>query len=307
MPEGTTLGVLTSGGDAPGMNAAIWAACDAASRLGWRVLGLEGGWTGVLERRHRVLDPDLVLPWARRGGTCLGTSRLEDFLRHREAIDASLDALGIDRLLVFGGDGSLHASGLLAERRPVVAAPATIDNDIADSDTSIGFATAIDTALTQLDGMRDSAEALPRTFALETLGGDTGYLAAAVADAGGADLALVPEEPTPLADVIACVQIGLERRGYAVIVASEGYRELDACLEAVTEATGTRVRLSRLGHAQRGGRPNAADRILAHAFARHGVEFLAAQRSGRAVQRAGRIVLLPYVADARRRGAPVRR
>jgi len=307
VPEGTTLGVLTSGGDAPGMNAAIWAACDAASRLCWRVLGLERGWTGVLERRHRVLDPDLVLPWARRGGTLLGTSRLDDFPRHRDAIDASLDALGIDRLLVFGGDGSLLAAGLLSERRPVVGVPATIDNDIADSDTSIGFATAIDTALTQLDGIRDSAEALPRTFALETLGGDTGYLAAAVADAGAADLALVPEDPTPLADVIACVQTGLERRGYAVIVASEGYRQLDVSLTAVAEATGTRVRLSRLGHAQRGGRPNAADRVLAHAFARHGVEYLAAGRSGRAVQRAGRIVLLAYVADGTRRGAPVRR
>ena len=299
-----TLGILTSGGDAPGMNAAIWASCESAARIGWRVIGIQGGFRGLLERRHCALDPDRTLPWGRSGGTRLGTSRLADFERHKPDLDAALDELGVDHLLIYGGNGSVNAASLLAERRPVVAVPATIDNDVSDSDASIGFATAIDAGLVLIDAMRDSAEALPRAFALETLGGDTGYLAAAVADAGAADIVLVPEAPVGIPELIARLRALLARRGYAVIVASEGYVDLDGTLRQLSEATAMRVRLSRIGHSQRGGRPNAVDRRLAHAFARAGVSHLAAGRSGRLVWQRDRAALLPFVADATRRDVP---
>lgn len=303
-PGAPTLGLLTSGGDAPGMNAAIWASCESAARKGWRVVGVESGFQGLLERRHRTLDADLTLPWGRSGGTRLGTSRLADFEVHKPDLDAALDELGIDYLLIYGGNGSANAASRLAERRPVIAVPATIDNDVGDSDAAIGFASAIDAGLVLIDAMRDSAEALPRAFALETLGGDSGYLAAAVAEAGAADIVLVPEAPVGTPELITRLRALLARRGYAVIVASEGYVDLDGTLRQVSEATAMRVRLSRIGHAQRGGRPNAADRRLAHAFARSGVSHLAAGRSGRLVWQRDRAALLPFVADATRRDLP---
>jgi 6-phosphofructokinase 1 len=299
-----SLGILTSGGDAPGMNAAIWAACERATSEGVRVFGIRDGFRGLLERRWLELDPDLTLPWGRSGGTRLGTSRLDDFPHHRPALDAALDALTVDRLLVLGGNGSLGAAGLLAERRPVVGVPATIDNDVDGSDASIGFATAVDSGLAQLDAIRDSAEALPRAFALETLGGATGYLAAAVAEAGAADVALVPEAPLAPAELLERVRGVLARRGSVIIVASEGYPDLERVLHDVGRASGTRVRASRLGHAQRGGRPNAADRRLAHALAREAVGHLAEGRSGRLVWQSDRAVLIPYGADPTRRTVP---
>lgn len=302
--ERSTLGVLTSGGDAPGMNAAVWATCESATRRGWRVLGVLEGFRGLLERRCRELVPDAVLPWGRRGGTLLGTSRLPDFEPKMPELEAALVELGIDQLLIYGGDGSVHAARLLAERRPVIAVPATIDNDVSGSDASIGFATAIDTGLSLIDGIRDSAEALPRTFALETLGGETGYLAAAVAEAGAADILLVPEAPMEVRALIEQVRALLARRGYAVIVASEGYHDLEGALRELSEATEMRVRLSRLGHSQRGGRPNAADRRLAHAFARAGVSHLAAGRSGQLVWQRDRATLLTFAADPTRRDVP---
>ena len=177
---------------------------------------------------------------------------------------------------------------------PTVFIPATIDNDVADSDSSLGFDTALDTAVVLGDGIRDSAESLPRLFALETLGGSTGFLAQAVALALGADALLVPEQPLEEAKIIKDLQAAMQTHRYALVVASEGYPDVSGVVERLSAALKTRSRFTRLGHAQRGGRPSGRDRLLARAFAEVAVAGLARGESGRALWQDGRAVWRPF-------------
>jgi 6-phosphofructokinase 1 len=294
------VALLTSGGDAPGMNAAVAALCLQAEARGWSVLGIREGFAGLLRAQAERLTYDETLSWARHGGSRLGTSRLEDFPGRLTELSRELAGLGADKLVVLGGNGSLAAAGLLSRFCVTVGIPATIDNDVAESSGSIGFDTAVNSGLSLLDAMRDSAEALPRIFALETLGGNTGFLAKAVGTAGGADAILVPELPTADAELLATVSVALERRRYSLIVASEGYPDLAGALDRLSTATGLRVRASRIGHAQRGGSPSAADRLLAADFARGAIAALAAGTSGRLVWQGGRAELRDFVANTSR-------
>jgi len=289
-----TLAVLTSGGDAPGMNAAVHALTRAGQVRGWRVLGVLEGFVGLKEGRLLELDEAETISWARLGGTKLGTSRLADLPRHVEALQASLHAHGVTHLAVLGGNGSLAGAALLQGAVRVVGLPATIDNDVAASDESIGFDTALNTGLTLLDGLRDTAEAMPRLFALETLGGSTGFLAQAVGEAGGADLVLVPERPLEEVRVLGAVEEAMRRRRYALLVASEGYPDVAGLVERVSAAVGTRSRFSRIGHAQRGGRPSARDRLLGLELALVATEALSEGRSGVVVWSEGRGTFLPF-------------
>ena len=190
--------------------------------------------------------------------------------------------------------------GLLGQTLPVAALPGTIDNDVSGSELSIGFDTALNTGVTLLDGMRDSAESLPRLFALETLGGDTGFLAHAVAEAGGADLLLlVPEQVLVRSrSFINALQTSISRHRYALIVASEGYPDLASVLKRASAALETRIRVSRIGHAQRGGRPSAGDRLLARALASAAFSMLHDGRSGAALWQGGRAVTLPFTENS---------
>ena len=288
------MGVLTSGGDAPGMNAGIWALCRSAEREGWRVAGIRDGFQGLLRRDVRPLDSESTLTWSRTGGTRLGTSRLADFPSHAGEIAAAVRELGLDSLVVMGGNGSLAACGLLADTVDVVGIPATIDNDVADSEESIGFDTACNTGLMLLDGIRDTAEAMPRLFVLQTLGGDTGFLAQAVARSGAADELLVPETPVDEQAVTDRIAAVLGRRRYAVIVASEGFRDLVGFMDRLAARVDTRYRLSQVGHAQRGGRPTARDRHLARELSEAAVGALAHGRRGRMLWRRDEPELLPF-------------
>lgn len=294
--------VLTSGGDAPGMNTAIWAFSRQAAEHSYHPLGVRRGFQGLLEGDIIEVGERESLRWARLGGTWLGSSRLNDFPERVDELVAELRTRQIAGLLVLGGNGSLAGAALLAHRGiDIVGLPASIDNDVNGSDDSIGFDTAVNTALRLLDGIRDTAESIPRFFALETLGGDTGFLAHAVAEAGGADAVLLPEHPVSEAVLLDSLHHAIASHGYALLVASEGYPGLEQVLQRISEALGTRLRLSRVGHAQRGGTPSAHDRRLASRLVRVGVEALTRGASGALLVRQGDVQLVPFEQRPRRK------
>ncbi|MEM6431256.1 MAG: 6-phosphofructokinase [Deinococcota bacterium] len=295
------LAVLTSGGDAPGMNMAVWTLTQAASAEGWQVLGVQDGFVGLLEDKLEPLTPIQTLSWARYGGTKLGTSRLADLPSYANRLLEVLEHHSITALTVLGGNGSAAAASYLHSQNPnltCVLLPATIDNDVADSDASIGFDTALNTGVRLLDGIRDSAEAMPRLFALETLGGDTGFLAQAVARAGAADALLVPEQVLSDDAIIARLQTALDAKRYAIIVASEGYPGTEGVLESVSDKLGVRYRFSKTGHAQRGGQPSGRDRLLASELALTAWQNIKLAKSGCTVWQAGQATHLPFADDA---------
>jgi len=290
------LGILTSGGDAPGMNAAVWGASAEAAGAGARMIAITGGLPGLLAGAAREISPEDAARAARHGGSRLGTGRLPDFDANRTALAVAAGDLGLDGLIILGGDGSLRAAAALAGAGlAVVAIPATIDNDIAATRRTLGFATALETGLMMADRLRDTAEALPRLFSLETLGGPTGYLAEATARLTRADLLLVPEATGEPEDDARRLRATIAERGHALIVASEGVPGLEARLGALAGAAGTRLRHTRLGHAQRGGAPVAADRALALASAETAVAALCGGRGGVvALDDGGRTQLLAF-------------
>lgn len=288
------LAILTSGGDSPGMNMALWAATNTAHGRGWGVLGVREGFSGLLRGDFLELSPLQTLPHARLGGTFLGTAREPDFASKIPEALSRLRQADITHLLVLGGNGSLAGAAKIAAAGFAVAGiPCTIDNDVDGSDEAIGFDTALNTALPLFDGMRDTAEALPRWFSLETLGGNTGFLAQAVAQAGGADLLLVPEKPMEFAQIERAMREVLERQRFAIAVASEGYPELMGLLERLEQSLGIRLRHTRIGHAQRGGRPSGRDRLLAGSLAGAAVAELDAGNQGLMAWRAGKPGLIP--------------
>lgn len=295
-PRKNSLALLTSGGDAPGMNMALWALTQAATQAGWQVVGIREGFAGLLAGNITPLAVEQTLTWARYGGTKLGTSRLKDLPNHLEALHQQLTQHNITALAILGGNGSTAAANLLHQHSNItcVSLPATIDNDVFDSDESIGFDTALNTGVRLLDGIRDTAEAMPRLFALETLGGNTGFLAHAVAEAGAADAVLVPEHIPDDTTIITALKKGMDAKRYAIAVASEGYPDLEKTLERVATALETRYRLSRAGHAQRGGQPSARDRTLALELSLRAWQALQAGESGRTVWQAGQAAHLPF-------------
>lgn len=283
----THIGVLTSGGDAPGMNAAIRAVVRTAIHDGVRVSGVYRGFQGLVEGDIAELGARNVANIIQHGGTMLRTARCEMFLtpegRARGA--AALKERGITGLVVIGGDGSFRGAQALTEEQGVatVGIPATIDNDINGTDVSIGFTTALDIALEAVDRLRDTAASHERLFLVEVMGRRAGHIALHVGVAGGAEAILVPEAPLPPNDV-ADLMVKAEQRGKtsSIIVVAEGaYDGGAATLQHAIEARcGYEVRTVILGHTQRGGSPGTRDRVLASRLGFHAVRALAAGASG---------------------------
>ena len=294
MSEARTLALLTSGGDAPGMNMALHRLTERAEREGWRVFGVREGFQGLLDAAFIPLRTAETVRYTRHGGTFLGSSRLPNFHTLADQSAEVIEEHTITHLAVVGGNGSLRGAALLSRYAHTAGLPGTIDNDVHGSELSIGFDTALNTGLALLDAMRDSAESLPRLFALETLGGDTGFLADAVARAGGADVTLIPEAVVPETALHERLRESVARQRYALIVASEGYPDLMGVLERASETLQTRIRVTRAGHAQRGGRPSAGDRLLAGALADVAFELLQRGKSGAALWQNGRAVTVPF-------------
>jgi 6-phosphofructokinase 1 len=266
MPQ---IGVLTSGGDAPGMNAAIRAVVRAADAAGIGTYGIHDGYAGLLEGRLSPLDARAVSGILHLGGTQLGTARSERFREpagRQEALE-HLHAHDIDALVVIGGDGSFRGADLLAQEGGirVVGIPGTIDNDLSGTDFTIGFDTAVNTALELIDRIRDTAASHGRLFFVEVMGRHSGWLALYSGLAGGATDILVPEEPTDVDDVRERIRASFELgKGFCLVIVAEGDDAGSAYDIAKQVAAGMDVdhRVTTLGHVQRGGSPTMRDRVL---------------------------------------------
>lgn len=276
-----TLGVFTSGGDAPGMNAALRAVVRAASHHKRKVIGIQSGYQGMIEGRFQELVPRTMANLIQRGGTFLKTGRSSAFLKPEGRSQAmkQLQAAGIDGLVCIGGNGSLAgAHELFVEHRmPYVAIPGTIDNDLFGTDQSIGFDTALNTALEAIDRIRDTAASHDRLFIVEVMGRDSGQIALHVGLAGGAEDIFVPEMAQQLDSAIDKILKGtLSGKLSSILVTAEGQKPGRAydLAEALRKRAGLEAKVCILGHIQRGGSPTAADRILASRLGAAAVDYL---------------------------------
>ncbi len=273
------IGVVTAGGDAPGMNAAIRAVVRTAIFNGLHVLGVERGYAGLIEGKICDLDIRSVSGIINHGGTMLRTARCEE-IRTDQGIQKAVHSLRthkIEGLVVIGGDGSFRGASELHEvsRIPIIGVPATIDNDVFGTDTTIGFDTAVNTALFLIDKIRDTATSHERVFVVEVMGRKRGFLALAVGFAAGAEFVLVPEIKSDMVSICNKLMEG-RRNGKTseIIVKAEGAGSLPLIAEEIKKRTEYDVRLSILGHALRGGAPTAQSRTLANRFGACAVDLL---------------------------------
>jgi 6-phosphofructokinase 1 len=269
MDKDFTIGILTSGGDSPGMNPCIRAVVRAASASNAKVLGVMDGYEGLINGEIKPLGVRDVGGILQRGGTILQTRRSLRFLEpkyQREAI-RNMNGMGMDGLIVVGGEGSLKgAHALAAQGVKVIGVPASIDNDVWGTDMAIGVDTAMNTIVEAVDKLRDTASSHGRAFLIETMGRGCGYLAVMAGIVCGAEMVLIPEVPVTVEEVAKAVEASYMRgKTHAIIVAAEGAsvktNDLAAALEAKDVGFTTRVTI--LGHIQRGGSPTAFDRMLA--------------------------------------------
>lgn len=293
------LAVLTSGGDAPGMNAAVRAVVRTALGFGWEVAGIYSGYRGLLDGQLVELKNRDVGGILQRGGTFLGTARSRTFAtpEGQERAAAILKDSGVEALVVIGGEGSLTGASKLEEYGVKVAGiPATIDNDVWGTETAIGVDTALNTALDAVDKIKDTASAHRRAHVIEVMGRNNGYLALMSAIAGGAEAVLVPEFESSAEDLIAALRHSWDTaKPHFIIIAAEGSPlKAEEFHDRVNAIGGVESRLTVLGHIQRGGSPIASDRILASRMGAAAVKFLEAGESGFMVaSQGGRMTSVP--------------
>ncbi len=302
------IGVLTGGGDAPGLNAAIRAIVRRALEGTHEVTGIRNGWLGLLEGDVIPLTRDSVSGILHRGGTILGTSRTNPFKNPDggERLLEALERLGINALIPIGGDDTLSVALKLSQMGVrVVGVPKTMDNDVPGTDYTIGFDTAVNTVMDACDKLHTTAEAHHRVMIVEVMGRDAGWVAGIGGLAGGADVVLVPEVPFTIDEVCEIVRRRRERtRTFSIVVVSEGAKPSDFGVQITQDArvdefghvrlggvgsllareiearTGYETRVTVLGHLQRGGAPTVFDRVLATRYGVAAVEALEAGQSG---------------------------
>ena len=282
------IGLVTSGGDAPGMNAAIRAVVRVAYSHGLEVLGFERGWEGLLTNTFRRLTPRNVGGILHLGGTILHTSRSPEFEKV-EGIRKAAETLAlnkVDGLVVVGGDGSLRGALELSKETDalIVGIPATIDNDVFGTDETIGFDSAVNTAVTEIDKIRDTANSHDRVFIVEVMGRKRGFLALTIGLTVGAEVILVPEVEYSLESIVRTLEVnGAKGKKSGIIVVAEGIGDTRKLLKEIEEKAGVQVRLSVTGYAQRGGNPTARSRLLANLFGNKAVELLLNRQGNRMV------------------------
>jgi len=281
------IGVLTSGGDAPGMNACIRAVVRKAVFHKVEVVGILNGFEGLIAGEFQHLESGSVGDIIQRGGTILHSARSEHFRTDegRALAVKQLKSAGIDGLVVIGGDGSLNGAKALAEMGIAsIGIPATIDNDIGGTDYCIGFDTALNTIIDAIDKIRDTATSHERTYVIEVMGRDAGDLALWSGLADGAESILIPEHDSNLDRVMVRLLKGMARgKKHSIIIVAEGVGNARDVANQIMEATGLDTRVTVLGHIQRGGSPTAQDRVLASRFGASAVELLLAGDSGKMV------------------------
>lgn len=282
------IAVLTSGGDAPGMNSAIRAVVRTGIAKGYEMFGVKNGYSGLLSGNFITLGPRDVGGIMQRGGTMLGSARSLEFKTEagqRKAI-RNLNTMGIDGLIVIGGNGSQTGSYKLSELGfPVVGVASTIDNDLYGSEITIGVDTALNIALEAVDRLKITASSHQRAFLLEVMGRDCGYLALMTALAGGAEAVIIPEVPTKPEEVAAQISEAYEKgKAHAIVIVAEGAEynaeKLSNHFKDHYETLGFDLRVAILGHIQRGGDPSAYDRILASRLGSGAVEAMASGNYG---------------------------
>ncbi|WP_225849669.1 6-phosphofructokinase [Streptomyces sp. HPF1205] len=320
------IGVLTSGGDCPGLNAVIRSVVHrAVVDHGDEVIGFHDGWKGLLECDYRKLDLDAVSGILARGGTILGSSRVRpEHLRGGvETAKGHVADLGLDAIIPIGGEGTLKAARLLSDAGlPIVGVPKTIDNDIASTDVTFGFDTAVTVATEALDRLKTTAESHQRVLIVEVMGRHTGWIALHSGMAAGAHAILVPERPFDVAELARVVGERFEAgKKFAIVVVSEGAKPRPGTMDfapgstdvygherfsgvanqlsvELEERLGKEARPVILGHVQRGGTPTAYDRVLATRFGWHAVEAVHNGRFGMMTALRGTDITLMPLAEA---------
>lgn len=296
------IGVMTSGGDSPGMNAAIRAVVRAGVYHGLEVFGIERGYQGLIDGRIKPMGARAVSGIVNRGGTLLRSARCQAFYEPEGRAQAAkqVETHGIDGLVVIGGDGSYQGALKLHEEHGIrcIGVPGTIDNDIGGTDFTIGYDTALNTAMDAIDRIRDTAASHDRIFFVEVMGRHSGYLAMMSGIAGGAEEILVPETPTDLAKLADDLAKAREKgKTSSIVVVAEGDEAGNAIdvAKKVQELGGfANVRVAVIGHLQRGGSPTAFDRILASRLGLKAVEALVDGITGKMTGiSANRVVLRP--------------
>lgn len=274
------IGVLTSGGDAPGMNAAVRAVTRAALSKGMQVLGIQRGYVGLLNREFVEMNARTVSGIIQRGGTCLYTARCPEF-RNMDGVlkgKAICEEIGLEGLVVIGGDGSFRGAGDLSSVGiPCIGIPGTIDNDIQCTEYTIGYDTAMNTAMEMIDKLRDTTQSHARCSVVEVMGRKAGFLAVNVAMAVGAEAALTLERPYDLDAIAAKIIKNKNEKGgkhHFIIVVSEGVGQTENIARTIQEMTGVESRATVLGHVQRGGSPTLRDRVVATEMGYHAVDLL---------------------------------
>ena len=303
MAKISTIGILTSGGDAPGMNAAIRAVTRAAIFNGWKVKGIYRGYEGLINNEIKDFTSESVSNTIQRGGTVLKTATSDDSRtgEGRQNAYDNMKANNIDALIVIGGNGSLAGAQIFAQEHdvPCIGLPGTIDNDLYGTDSTIGYDTALNTIVECVDKIRDTATSHDRIFFVEVMGRDAGFLAQNSAIAAGAEAAIIPEDQTDVDQLGQFISRGFRKsKNSSIVIVSESKKDGGAMYYANrvrNEYPQYDVRVTILGHLQRGGKPSAVDRILA---SRLGVAAIEALNEGQRNVMIGisndRIVYVPF-------------
>ena len=288
MSKVTKIGILTSGGDAPGMNAALRAVVRSALYKDVEVDGIFRGFAGLLKEEFEPLSHRSVANIVNRGGTILKTARSQEFSTP-EGVKKGAEILRkhhIDCLIVCGGDGSYRGAADLWKLHgfPTIGIPGTIDNDLYGTDETIGCYTAVNTALEAIDKVRDTAHSMERVFIIEVMGNRSGYIAAEVALGAGAEEVIVPERPFDYEKLYQRIEKGHARGKISwMVVVAEGAGKAHEVAQKITEVTGFETRFVVLGHVQRGGNPSGQDRILALRLGTAAVDLAIEGKFGKAV------------------------
>ena len=288
--ELSRIGVFTSGGDAPGMNACIRAAVRRALAEGLEVVGIRRGYAGMIDGDFVEMDRQSVSNILQQGGTILKSARSKAFRTKegRERAASQLRACGVDALVAIGGDGTLEGATRLSEEHgvSVVGCPGTIDNDLFGTDETIGYDSALNTALESIDKIRDTADAHDRLFLIEVMGRDTGFIALSCGIGGGAELVLIPEmlsDMEAIKERILSLMSSQSRSSIVVVAEGDelgGAHRIAEALKKEEAFDDIDTRVTVLGHVQRGGRPTARDRVIASRLGNAAVEALIEGHSG---------------------------
>ena len=290
------IAVLTSGGDCSGMNATLRAVVRAGLLAGLEVIGIQKGYQGLIDRLYETMDTKSVSNILQRGGTILQSARCKE-MRTTAGLNLAtenLKGLGIDGLVVIGGDGSLAGGYAIHQQGvPVIGIPASIDNDIAYTDVSLGVDTALNNIIRAVDNLKDTASSHDRAFVVEIMGRNCGYLTVVANIATGAEYSLIPEEPYDL-DLI-CTDLRRrfrEGRSNSIIMVAEGAGKAEDIANQIKDRIGFETRVIVLGHYQRGGSPSSFDRLLGARFGQAAVANLIAGNGGNMVGLKGSIIEL---------------